>query len=148
MRAHVLWPRPNIYCNYYVRAKFKPGGAPGYYDARGNTVHIHTHIYTHTHTQKHTHTHTHTQTQKHTHTHTLTQTQTHTHITHIHTHPHKDTHRGSLRGGGGGTHPPLIKSRPPLEIASLQSASHVHRVSPLLFFINTNFAPSFGLISK
>ena len=36
-RAHVLWPRPDIYCNYYVRAKFKPGGAPGCYDARGNT---------------------------------------------------------------------------------------------------------------
>ena len=37
--AHVLWPRPDIYCNYYVRAKFKPGGAPGCYDARGNTGH-------------------------------------------------------------------------------------------------------------
>ena len=36
--AHVLWPRPEIYCNYYVRAKFKPGGAPGCYDARGNTA--------------------------------------------------------------------------------------------------------------
>ena len=35
--VHVLWPRPDIYCNYYVRAKFKPGGAPGCYDARGNT---------------------------------------------------------------------------------------------------------------
>ena len=35
--AHVLWPRPDIYCNYYVRAKFKPGGVPGCYDARGNT---------------------------------------------------------------------------------------------------------------
>ena len=37
-RVRVLWPRPDIYCNYYVRAKFKPGGAPGCYDARGNTV--------------------------------------------------------------------------------------------------------------
>ena len=47
-----------------------------------------------------------------------------------------------LGGGGGGGHsPPLIKSRPPLEIASLQSASHVHRASPPLFFINTHFAP-------
>ena len=36
-RARVLWLRPDIYCNYYVRAKFKPGGAPGCYDARGNT---------------------------------------------------------------------------------------------------------------
>ena len=35
-----------------------------------------------------------------------------------------------LGGGGGGTLLPLIKSRPPLEIASLQSASHVHRASP------------------
>ena len=33
------------------------------------------------------------------------------------------------------------KSRPPLEIASLQSASHVHRASPPLFFINTHFVP-------
>ena len=52
-----------------------------------------------------------------------------------------------LGGGGGGTRPPLIKSRPPLEIASLQSASHVHRASPPLFFINTHFAP-LGSISK
>ena len=37
-RAHVLWPRPDIYCNYYVRAKFKPGVAPGCYDAGGNTA--------------------------------------------------------------------------------------------------------------
>ena len=37
-RACVLWPHPDIYCNYYVRAKFKPGGAPGCYDARGNTA--------------------------------------------------------------------------------------------------------------
>ena len=36
--AHVLWPRPDIYCNYYVREKFKPGVAPGCYDARGNTA--------------------------------------------------------------------------------------------------------------
>ena len=36
--AHVLWPRPDIYCNYYVIAKFKQGGAPGCYDARGNTA--------------------------------------------------------------------------------------------------------------
>ena len=36
--AHVLWPRPDIYCNYYVRAKLKPGGVPGCYDARGNTA--------------------------------------------------------------------------------------------------------------
>ena len=36
-RARVLWPRPDIYCNYYVRVKFKPGAAPGCYDARGNT---------------------------------------------------------------------------------------------------------------
>ena len=35
--VHVLWPRPDIYCNYYVRAKFKPGGVPGCYDTRGNT---------------------------------------------------------------------------------------------------------------
>ena len=50
--------------------------------------------------------------------------------------------RGTFRGGGGGTcPPPLIKSRPPLEMASLQSASHVHRASPLLFYINTHFAP-------
>ena len=49
--------------------------------------------------------------------------------------------RVHLGGGGGGTRPPLIKSRPPLEIASLQSASHVHRASPPLFFINTHFAP-------
>ena len=48
--------------------------------------------------------------------------------------------RGSFRGGAGGHSPPLIKSRPPLEIASLQSASHVHRASPPLFFINTHFA--------
>ena len=50
-------------------------------------------------------------------------------------------------GGGGGTRPPLIKSRPPFEIASLLSASHVHRASPPLFFINTHFAP-LGSISK
>ena len=37
--AHVLWPRPDTYCIYYVRAKFKPGGVPGCYDAGGNTVH-------------------------------------------------------------------------------------------------------------
>ena len=43
--------------------------------------------------------------------------------------------------GGGGHSPPLDQiSPPPLEIASLQSASHVHRASPPLFFINTNFA--------
>ena len=36
--AHVLRPRPDIYCNYYIREKFKPGIAPGCYDARGNTV--------------------------------------------------------------------------------------------------------------
>ena len=46
-----------------------------------------------------------------------------------------------LGGGRGGHSPPLIKSRPPLEIASLQSASHVHRSTPPLFFINTHFAP-------
>ena len=47
--ARVLWPRPDIYCNYYVRAKFKPGGAPGCYDARGNTdkVYIYIYIYVH-----------------------------------------------------------------------------------------------------
>ena len=56
-------------------------------------------------------------------------------------------YRGSFRGGRGGTRPPLTKSRPPLEIASLQSASHVHRTSPPLFFINTHFAP-LGSISK
>ena len=34
-------------------------------------------------------------------------------------------------GGTGGTRSPLIKSRPsPLKIASLQSASHVHRALP------------------
>ena len=45
-RARVLWPRPDIYCNYYVRAKFKPDGAPGCYDARGNTAYntVHDHI--------------------------------------------------------------------------------------------------------
>ena len=48
---------------------------------------------------------------------------------------------GGGGGAGGGTRPPLIKSRPPLEIASLQSASHVHRASPPLFFINTHLAP-------
>ena len=36
--AHGLWPRPDIYRIYYVRARFKPGGAPGCYDAGGNTV--------------------------------------------------------------------------------------------------------------
>ena len=36
-RAIVLWRCPDIYCNYYVRANFKLGGAPGCYDARGNT---------------------------------------------------------------------------------------------------------------
>ena len=35
-----LRPRPDIYCNYYVRAKFKPGGVPSCYDARGNTAYI------------------------------------------------------------------------------------------------------------
>ena len=39
-RARVLWPPPDIYCNYYVRAKFKPGAAPGCYGARGNTAHV------------------------------------------------------------------------------------------------------------
>ena len=78
--AHVLWPRPDIYCNYYVRAKFKPGGAPCCDDARGNTAHIHTHMYTHTHTYTHMHTHTHTHTLTLTLTHTYTYTHTHTHI--------------------------------------------------------------------
>ena len=48
--------------------------------------------------------------------------------------------RGSFRGAGGHS-PPLDQISPPLEIASLQSASHVHRASPPLFFINTHFAP-------
>ena len=37
MRTHYGRPRPDdYYCNYCVRGKFKPGGAPGCYDARGN----------------------------------------------------------------------------------------------------------------
>ena len=44
-RARVLWPRPDIYCNYYVSAKFKLGGAPGCYDARGNTAQILVHVF-------------------------------------------------------------------------------------------------------
>ena len=49
-------------------------------------------------------------------------------------------YRGSF-GAGGGTHPPLTKSRPPLEIASLQSASHVHRAWPPPLFHKYSFRP-------